>query len=72
MQEYLCFNKDIIEHSPKFLDAVQNWLELFFTVQSRSYGVWDEIQGLGPLILKILPTSIEKVLFLFSQNLDKA
>ena len=71
-QEYLCSNKDIIERSPKFLDAVRNWSELFLTAQSRSYGVRDEIRGLGPLILEFLPTSIEKVLFLFSHNLDKA
>ncbi len=60
-QEYLCSNKDIVERSPKFLDSIRNWSELFSSAQLRSYGVRDEIRGLAPLILDFLPTSIEKV-----------
>lgn len=64
-KEYLCSNKDIIERSQKFVAAVQNWSALFLSAQSRSFGVRDEIRGLGSLILNFLPKSIEKVFLSF-------
>jgi hypothetical protein len=70
-EEHLGSNKDIIERSPKFLASVRNWSALFLSAQSRSYGVRDEIRGLGSLILNFLPMSIEKVPT-FSHNVHKA
>jgi hypothetical protein len=70
-QEYLCSNKDIIDRTPKFLNSVRNWSELFLSAQSRSYGVRDELRGLGSVILDFLPNSVEKVLPIFLINMCK-
>jgi hypothetical protein len=61
--EYLCSNKDVIERTPKFLESVRNWSELFLSAQSRSFGVRDEIRGLAPAVISFIPLSIEKVIF---------
>jgi hypothetical protein len=64
--EYLCSNKDVIERTPKFLQSVRNWAEIFLSARSRSFGVRDEIRGLAPAIISFVPLSIEKVNLKFS------
>jgi hypothetical protein len=61
--EYLCSNKDIVERTPKFLDSVRKWSELFLSAQSRPFGVRDEIRGLASTVISFLPVSFEKVAF---------
>jgi hypothetical protein len=60
-EEYLCSDKDIVGRTPKFLNSLQNWSELFQSAKSQSYGVRDEMRGLASTILGFLPSSIEKV-----------
>lgn len=71
-EEYLCSDRDIVGRTPKYLDSVKSWSELFLSAQSRSYGVRDEIRGLASAVIAFLPGSIEKVPFIFTPRTHKA
>jgi hypothetical protein len=58
--EYLCGDKDLINRSKKFVGACKNWMELFLSGSTRSFGVRDEIRGLAHTILDHLPNAVEQ------------
>jgi hypothetical protein len=59
--EYLCGNKDVVHRSPKFLESCEKWMRLFDSGMERSFGVRDEIRGLGYIIVKNLPNAVKMV-----------
>ena len=58
--EYLSGDKDMINHSKKFVGACKNWMGLFLSGSTRSFGVRDEIRGLAHTILNHLPNAVEQ------------
>ena len=59
--EYLSGNKDVVHRSRNFLDSCKKWMRLFDSGIERSFGVRDEIRGLGYIVVKNLPNAVEKV-----------
>ncbi|KDR65181.1 hypothetical protein GALMADRAFT_148904 [Galerina marginata CBS 339.88] len=59
-EEYLCSDKDIAECGQKFIAACRRWTDLFELGEHRSFGVRDELRGIGCTILDLLDISLNK------------
>jgi hypothetical protein len=60
-KDYLCPDKDIVDNSERFHKACRSWLSLFEGAVSRSFGVREEIRGIGSTIINLLPFASLKV-----------
>ena len=60
-KDYLCPDKDIVDNSERFHHACRSWLSLFEGAVGRSFGVREEIRGIGSTIINLLPFAPLKV-----------
>jgi hypothetical protein len=58
---YICGEKEVVQRSERFLNACRNWMDLFQSGTTRSFGVRDEIRGLAGTIIGHLPKAVDEV-----------